>query len=481
MPTKEQMEKLRILHEQEIPVPAIASQMEVYPSTIYRWLKDIPKREPRIPKEKLQRMEHHQSYVNRRISEGETNVNTLLKEIKERGYDGSKKTLGNYISRTLRENPAPKQHQEGAATTPDAGQKQDSKPAPGESPEEKTEGTEEQNHPTASSHRVRNGHILLTEQCTDDLGALAAPGGRQTLEVRFTPLGTIYATMQQNGHNHSKSFSLGHLDPDIFPRDRAIELLATSRPTTLSELKTDIDSLKDLFGSMNPGNYAAPDVSTETEAQPAEEQTADPATNEPDEEANPEVKQGPQPADQDGQPDTAEVEGHLKTQEQNCEVNDDAGAETTAEENRPAGPELPENAETQPGRELPTIADAWGNLNSETPIHPQHLERILSTVVKEITSAAGKLLPSTSNRVDLGKGFHIAKDPQNLQAVITHQSPAGTRKGLLAPISDVHGTGIRDAQFHAHTHWWEPADGDRLKWLESKLREQATRFIMQSH
>lgn len=469
MPTQAQMETLRIMYNKQESVEKIAHALEVHTSTIYRWLKDIPKNEPRVPLNRREQLSFHQEYIQRRMLDGETQSRVILKEIKGRGFAGSKKSLTNYMTKVRRENPInfPPLH----GQKPDTSNQNRSVP-PRSRNSQQSQNTESTSRNGSSapalnhqSLRPPKEHTLITDRCADDLAALSPTGGDSLLEVRFTPLGTIYATLPQGRIQHSKTVQLGQLDPDIYPRDRVLELLSTSNSTSLSQLKADIESarelLKDAHAEHQAQSEAAPDlelVHLSPEPIPQQHVTF---THQPNPRKAPSTEETNIPRELAHDPIAS--------------IRDRLTEEDTQEADQPEPQDNPEAVTLQ----MPTIEDAWNSVKSETPLHPERLEQTLSSVVQEIASTAGKLMPKNNTSLDIGKGFSLQRETGSLHVSINHTTPAGQRRGLLAPVSNAHGTGVRDALFHQHIHWWQPGDEDRLKWLDRKLKEQAAYFIIQ--
>ena len=324
--------------------------------------------------------------------------------------------------------------------------------------------TPAQPEPEVQTQPPNSSYTILTNRCQDDLGALLPKSVHEMLEVRLTPLGNIYAILKTGTMAHSKTFNLGTLNPETIPRDRAIELLANDRITSLSEMKADIDSLRDLMTDQQPVKDTQENGTQATHPGPQ------PA---PGIEDSQEAQQPPQ------EPVETLDTQHALQQHQESPVDRIRQAlhQDTEEDPLYEDDQTPAQAPLQIRTAPASIATAWHSLRSETPIHPEHLNKILTDVTKEITQAAGKLMPATASRIDLGKGFQLQKDPENSRVLITRTTPAGNRSGVLHPVSDPHGTGVKNASFPDHTHWCHEEGKARLTWLEHQLKEQAANFI----
>ena len=246
MPTSDQLQKLQGLQQQMVPIEAIADEIGVSSSTIYRWLKTLPKFERRAPRNVIDQLSFHQDYITLRMEEGETQPKTILKEIKDRGYTGSKKTLTNYMTRTKRtiraqrrDEPAP------AAGNPTPAEDQ---PRPQPQPLfQRRRGMELTTLMDIITPEDTQEPTLLSSLCTDDTGLLSTEPGDHAVLVKMTRAGIVYAERDGPTVPQAQVLVMTRLDAEKFDREHAADLMTHQGPTTVSALMNDIDSLKDLL------------------------------------------------------------------------------------------------------------------------------------------------------------------------------------------------------------------------------------------
>ena len=501
MPTTDQLQKLQGLQQQMIPIEAIAEEIGVSSSTIYRWLKTLPKFERRAPRSIIDQLSFHQDYINLRMDEGETQPKTLLKEIKDRGYVGSKRTLTNYMVKRKRAIRSHQQNQPPVVTAPDT------HPEPATEPETPPPAREI-NARLATLTQIVTPHdtvepTLLSALCQDDTGLLCPNGDDRTVRVKMTQAGIVYAERNEQITPQAQVLVMARLDTAKFNRDHAAELMTHQAPTTITALMSDIDSLTDLLEAVQQGPQASLAEPTAA-AEPAPEMAPEPApapetarelTQEEETEPNPEAAtKAPSHTGRSRRSrtlpsrDIAQISGAV-TGTENMQVEEtieypqlpsaaQGRTEPLSLERQPQGP--PSQDHTW------IIAKAWNAVPEETHLSPEAMGAAVFQVAQEIAQAAGHPLQKNDAEIlaatDIGKGFTIVPANFDGGVVISRTTPEGTRTGYLAVISNPQeGLGVRDPEFPTHIRWWNPADGPKEPWLENTLRENAARFISECH
>ena len=482
MPTSDQLQKLQGLQQQMVPIEAIADEIGVSSSTIYRWLKTLPKFERRAPRNVIDQLSFHQDYITLRMEEGETQPKTILKEIKDRGYTGSKKTLTNYMTKTRRtirsqrrDDPAP------AAGTPTPG---DDQPRPQPQPQfQKRRGMELTTLIDITTPEDTQEPTLLSPLCTDDTGLLSTEPGDHAVLVKMTRAGIVYAERDGPIIPQAQVLVMTRLDTEKFDREHAADLMTHQGPTTVSALMNDIDSLKDLL-QINPQELATP----------PEEPPARLEIQAPD---DPGRRIAPQQDSAVPEFQTAGANGRFRRsrtlpgRDSATDPGTDPGPAADAKPGANHAKDGPSRLEAPTAKPTPEpapfdhaaiIADAWRAVPDETHLQPKIIERVILKIADEIAQAAGHPLQrdgaTTLAATDIGKGFKI--EPARLLGgvSISRTTQEGVRTGYLAAVATAHqGTGVRDPQFHTHITWWTPEDGPKEVWLENTLRENAARFI----
>ena len=489
MPTSEQLQKLQGLQQQMVPIEAIAEEIGVSQSTIYRWLRTLPKFERRAPRNIIDQLSFHQDYINLRMDEGETQPKTILKEIKERGYVGSKRTLTNYIVRRRRANRAQQLSTPAVGTPPVGATPDPDREAEVPQPDREAE--------VPQPDRVINARLatlieiatprdtveptLLSALCQDDTGLLSQNGADRTVRVKMTQAGIVYAERDQEITPQAQVLIMAELDTDQFGRAHAAELITHQGPTSITALMRDIDSLTDLLEADQlkpPAPLPEPDAATAPEPAPAPETAPDMNR---EEDTNQEEETDHEPETVTNAPSrtgryrrSRTLPSRDTTRHRDAANGTEDMTETLSPQEPPQEPPLQDHTSV--------IADAWNELPEESHLSSKVIQDTVLRVAQEIARAAGHPLDTDNadslTTTDIGKGFTITPAWLDGGVAISRTTTQGTRTGYLATICNPQeGLGVRDPEFPSHIQWWHPDFQPKPIWLENTLRLNAARFI----